>query len=123
VRQENFFDIAAVSREKHSDNNDTLKTPAGKWARQSLSSDPENPDVDAETGDEQNCVVTNVRGDGTNKGTDIVVTVNGVIATGKLGFTPGQSLIVTTTSHLNNVIVTVNFKDGRSFVVSNKNID
>jgi hypothetical protein len=68
-------------------------------------------------------VVTNIGGPDTNDVSDFVVTVNGVVAPGKLGVTPGQSLIVTTTSHPNNVMVTAQFKDGTSFVVSNKNID
>jgi len=67
--------------------------------------------------------VTNLGGPDSNTVAEFVVTVNGVITPNKLGITPGQSLVITSKSNPNTVIVTANFKDGTSFVVSNKYIE
>jgi len=65
-------------------------------------------------------MVTNLGGPDSNTVADFVVTVNGVKTPDKLGITPGQSLVIITTSNPNTVIVTANFKDGTSFVALNK---
>jgi hypothetical protein len=102
--------------------NDTQKPSQGNGQGGSFKAIPNIP-ISMQKQGTNKIVVTNIGGPDTNTMSDFVVTVNGVVAPGKLGVTPGQSLIVTTTSHPNNVIVTANFKDGTSFVVSNKNID
>jgi hypothetical protein len=102
--------------------NDTPKPSQGNGQSGAFKTIPNIP-ISMQKQGTNKIVVTNIGGPDTNTVSDFVVTVNGAVAPGKLGVTPGQSLIVTTTSHPNNVIVTANFKDGTSFVVSNKNID
>lgn len=102
--------------------NNSPQTDQGRGSAVSFHSIPNIP-ISMQKQGANKIVVTNIGGPDTNTVSDFVVTVNGVVAPGKLGVTPGQSLIVTTASHPNNVIVTANFKDGTSFVVSNKNID
>jgi hypothetical protein len=102
--------------------NDPQKPPQGTGPGGAFKAMPNIPISMQKQGTDK-IVVTNIGGPDTNAVSDFVVTLNGAVVPGKLGVTPGQSLIVATPTHPNTVIVTANFKDGTSFVVSNKNFE